>query len=133
MRLGNATRVALCLALLAFTAMAQYRGGIQGVVTDPTGGWVPDATITLTSKETSIKRSTKTNETGGYALPGLPPGTYSLSVEKAGFTKKVLDEVVITGDQSQSLNVGLAVGQVTESVNVTEASVPLLNTESAVI
>src|SRR5262249_43895956 len=99
MRLGNAT---ISIALLAACAMAQYRAGIQGVVTDESGGAVPDAMVTLTSKETNIKRVTRTNEPGGYAIPGLPPGAYSLSVEKAGFTKKVLEQVVVTGDQTQS-------------------------------
>jgi hypothetical protein len=133
MRFGNAVHALLCIALLGGVAIAQYRAGLQGVVTDSTGGAVPDAVVTLTSKETNIKRTTKSNETGGFAIPALPPGTYSFSVEKAGFTKTVIDQVVVTGDQTQSLNVALAVGQVTESVNVTEASVPLLNTESAVI
>jgi hypothetical protein len=121
------------MVLFAATVAAQYRGGIQGVVTDAQSAGVPDATVTLTSKETNIKRTTKTNDTGGYAIPGLPPGSYSLAVEKTGFTKKVLDQVVVTGEQIQSLNVELAVGQMTEQVTVNEAAVPLLNTESAVI
>ncbi len=126
-------RLTLCIALLAGSAAAQYRAGIQGVVTDPTGAGVPGASLTLTSKETNVKRVTKTNETGGYAIPGLPPGTYSLEAEKTGFTKKIIEQVVVGGEQIQSLNVELAVGQVTETVNVTEAAVPLLNTENAVI
>jgi len=121
------------MALIAAPLAAQYRGGIRGVVTDAQDAVVPDATVTLTSKETNIQRASKTNETGGYAIPGLPPGNYSLSVDKAGFTKTVLDQVVVTGEQIQSLNVELALGQTTEQVTVSEAVVPLLNTENAVI
>src|SRR5215471_21610880 len=123
----------VCMMLMAATAVAQYRGGLQGVVTDVQSASVPDSNVTLTSNETNITRTTKTNETGGYAIPGLPPGNYSLAVEKAGFTKKVLDQVVVTGEQIQSLNVELTVGQMTEQVTVDEAAVPLLNTENAVI
>src|SRR5947208_14603366 len=94
---------AMCVALLAATASAQYRAGIQGIVTDAQGAGVPDASVTLTSKETNIKRVTKTNETGGYGIPGLTPGTYSLAVEKAGFSKKILDQVLIRAEQVQAL------------------------------
>jgi hypothetical protein len=124
---------ALCAALFAGVAWAQYGAGIQGVVVDVQGAGVPDATVTLTSKETGVPRMTKTNGTGGYAIPALPPGSYSLSVEKAGFSKRVLEEVVIRAEQSQSLNVELAVGQVTDSVTVTEAAAPLLDTQGATI
>jgi hypothetical protein len=137
MRLGirkrNSACAAACFWLFAATAAAQYRAGIQGVVIDAQNAAVPGATVTLTSKETNIQRTTKTNETGGYAIPALPPGNYSLTVEKAGFAKKVLDEVVVTGEQIQSLNVELAVGQIAEQVTVNGATVPLLNTENAMI
>lgn len=126
-------RLAVWAAMVASLATAQYRAGIQGVVTDVQGSGVPDATVTLTSKETKIARTAKTNETGGYAISALLPGSYSLAVEKTGFSKKVLEEVVVRAEQVQSLNVELAVGQVTDSVTVTEASAPLLDTQSATI
>lgn len=84
--------------------MAQIGAGIQRVVTDVQGVGVPDAAVTLTSNETKIARTTKTNETGAYAIPALPPGVYSLSVEKTGFSKKVLEQVVIQAEHSH-LNV----------------------------
>ncbi|HLH17224.1 MAG TPA: TonB-dependent receptor [Bryobacteraceae bacterium] len=126
-------RLALCGLLFAAAALAQYRAGIQGVISDATGGAVPDATIKLTSKETNIVRTTKSNETGAYAIAALPPGAYSMSVEKTGFATKTIDEVVVNGEQVQSLNVTMAVGETTTSVTVSEAAVPLLNTEDAVI
>jgi outer membrane receptor protein involved in Fe transport len=125
--------MALCSVLLAVTAVAQYRAGIQGVVSDPQGAGVPEATVTLTHKETNVARSTKTNETGGYAISALPPGTYLLTVEKTGFSKKVLEEVLVQAEQVQSLNVDLAVGSVAESVTVSEPALPLLDTQSAII
>ncbi len=124
---------AIFVVLFAAALPAQYRAGLQGVITDASGGGVPDATITLTSKETNIKRTTKSTETGGYAIPGLPPGDYTLTVEKTGFSKKVLEDVVIAGEELQSLNIPLVVGQVTEEVTVTAASTPLIDTEDALI
>ncbi len=110
----------LCLAVLAVTAHAQYRAGIQGSVTDPHGALVPDATVTLTSNETNVSHTAKTSETGVYTFPGLAPGAYKLSVEKTGFSKKILENVLVSAEQMRSLNVELDMGQVTESVTVTE-------------
>src|SRR5579871_1559825 len=92
------------LILFAAALAAQYRAGLQGVITDASGAGVPGASVTLTSKETNIKRTTKSNDTGGYAIPGLPPGDYTLTVEKTGFSKKVLENVLIAGEEVQSLN-----------------------------
>lgn len=94
-----------CMLLFAGILAAQYRAGIQGVITDPSGAGVPGATVTLTSKETNIVRKTTSTEDGGYAIPGLPPGAYALSVEKAGFSKKTLENVVIAGEELQSVAV----------------------------
>jgi hypothetical protein len=126
-------RIALCAILLTTAASAQYRGGIEGIVTDPTGAGVPDAAVTLTSKETAIVRTTKTNDTGSYGISGLAPGAYSLVVEKTGFAKKTLEEVIVRAEQIRALNVEIAVSSMAESVSVVEASVPLLATENAII
>lgn len=67
---------------------AQYRGSLQGTVTDPQGGVVQNATVTLTSNETNISKTATTSSSGVYTIPGLAPGTYSLVVEGEGFTKK---------------------------------------------
>ncbi len=119
--------------MLAIPAFTQFRAGIQGVVIDPAGAPVPDATVNITSAETNVSRSTKTSESGAYALSGLAPGTYKLAVEKTGFSKKILEQVVVRAEQLQSLNVELALGQVSESITVSEASVPLIDTQGATI
>ncbi len=118
---------------LTSPAFTQFRAGIQGVVSDPAGAPVPDATVTITSAETNLSRSTKTSESGAYTISGLAPATYRLSVEKTGFSKKVLEQVVVRAEQLQALNVELALGQVSESITVSEAAVPLIDTQSAAI
>src|SRR5437588_11424061 len=108
-------KTTIVFAFLAVTLYAQYRAGIQGVVTDSAGAVVPEATVTLTSNETNVSRTTKTSEGGVYTISGLAPGSYKLSVEKVGFSKKILEKVVVGAEQMQSLNVELAVGEVTQS------------------
>src|SRR6202022_5158558 len=102
--------------LLCVAAYAQYRAGIQGVVTDASGALVPDAAITLTSNETNISHTTTTGERGVFTVSGLAPGGYTVSVEKVGFTKKILSDIRVDAEQMRSLNVQLEVGLVTDSV-----------------
>jgi len=124
--------VILCLSLTLPVA-AQFRAGIQGTVTDPNGGSVPAATVTLTNKETGLERTFTTPADGVFTFPGLAPGAYSLSVAKTGFSTKVLADVQVGAEQMQSLNVELAIGETSQSVTVSESVVPLIDTETAMI
>ena len=123
----------MCAALLAVAAHAQYRAGIQGVVTDVNGGVVPGATVTLTSNETNFSFSAKSSDSGVYTFSSLAPGGYKVMVEKVGFSKKILNDVRVDAEQLRSLNVQLDVGQVTESVTVAESSLPLMETEEPTV
>src|SRR5262249_17595379 len=123
----------LLVSLLAATASAQFRGGIHGTVTDPAGAVVPDATVTLTSNETSISHTTRTGEQGAFVFSGLAPGSHKLSVERAGFSKQTLDDVRVGAEQTQSLTVPLEIGQITDSVAVSAPTVPLLDTQAPTI
>ena len=60
-------------------------GTVTGLATDPSGATVPNASITLTSEETGVKRTGATNSSGVYTLPDLPPGPYRLGAEQKGF------------------------------------------------
>lgn len=119
--------------ILAPPAPAQFRAGLQGTVIDANGGLVPEATVTLTSQETTVARTVKTNGDGVFTISGLAPGRYALSVEKTGFSKKVLSDVRVAAEQMQSLSVQLEVGETTQSVTVEAAAAPLIDTESAMI
>jgi hypothetical protein len=123
----------LCLALFVPAAHAQYRAGLQGSVLDPSGEVVSGATVTLTNHETNHEDSVTTGGDGTYAITNLPPGPYSLTVEKQGFNKKILANVQIAGEQVQSINVNLEVGQVSQSVTVTGDSTPPIDTETGQI
>lgn len=129
-------RVVLLLVVLLFSALgafAQYRAGLQGVVLDPQGAVVSDAKVTVTAKETGVSQEATTDDNGVYSVTRLAPGLYKVTVEKAGFKIKVLDDVQLTPEQTNSLNISLEVGAVTESVTVNGADIPAIDTESGTI
>ena len=130
-------RLLSALAALVFTfsmpVFAQYRASLQGTVTDPQGNVVTDATVVLTSKETSSSKTVNTSGAGVYSISGLAPGRYSLSVEKAGFAKQVLDDVPVVSEQAQSQDVQLQVSQTTQTVTVSAEAGPVVDTETSTI
>src|SRR5260370_5255073 len=120
-----------CVALFATGAHGQYRAGIQGVVTDAQGAVVSGATVTLKNLDTNQTLTATTDENGIYNFNALPPSKYSLTAEKAGFKKKVIENVGLIAEQANALNIQLEVAQVTESVTVNCDSTPLIDTQTA--
>lgn len=124
---------ACLLTIAAMPAIAQYRASLQGTVTDPQGNVIPGATVTLTSKETNISKTVTTSGSGVYAIPGLAPGRYSLTVDKPGFAKQVLDNIPILSEQAQSQDVHLQISKATTTVTVSAGAGPVIDTETATI
>ena len=94
-------RIALCgLFLISFAnvANAQFKAGVQGTVTDSSGGLVPDTKITLTNAETGKSQEVMTSAEGSYRISGLAPGLYRLTAEKQGYKKTVLEKVAGCAD-----------------------------------
>jgi hypothetical protein len=127
------TLLVLILSLCALPTYAQYKAGIQGVVQDSQGAVVESATVTLTSKETNISKLTETDSSGIYNFLSLAPGHYTITVEKGGFKKKSLEDVVVAAEQTQAVNITLEVGEVTQSVTVTAEVAPAIDTETGQI
>jgi len=123
----------VAMLLFAVSVRAQYRASIQGVVTDPEGAVVSGATLTLTNLDTDLALTATSDENGVYNFNALPSAKFSLTVEKAGFKKKTLANVGIIPEQANALNIQLELGQVTESITVSGASTPLMDTETASI
>ena len=66
---------------------AQAVGGtILGTVTDPTGGAVPKADVTITNTATGVKTTVTTSPEGFYSVPNLLPGTYTVAAKSSGFS-----------------------------------------------
>jgi len=131
------TRISVVLAvffLASLSAFAQYHGGFQGVVTDPSGALVPGATVTATNKETGLHVEATSSDAGVYSLNTLAGGIYSITVEKAGFSKQVMESVSLQSETVQSLNVSLTVANTANQVVTVSAEVlPVIDTESAQI
>src|SRR5258707_12181783 len=75
------------ILLLAGIGFAQDRGTIRGVVTDPSGATVPEASVTVKNVNTGLTQTVKTSADGVYSVLYLPAGDYTVTTEKAGFKK----------------------------------------------
>lgn len=126
------------LPLLAFFAatmlfaQAGYEAQIRGTVTDPAGGVVPGATVTLTNTATNIAVTARSSGQGLYTFNGLRPATYSLAIEAPGFARFESKGIVLAVSQEAVIDVKLQVGALASSISVTE-SAPLLDTGSATV
>src|SRR5256886_14910660 len=119
------------LLLLASPAQAQvYTGSITGLIQDPSGGVVPNASVVLTDIDKGLKYSATTDSSGRYVLRSLPPSTYSVRVEASGFRSEVQSGIVIVVNQNLTLNVSLQVGTARETVEVS-GQAPALAPEDA--
>src|SRR5438105_9362771 len=126
----------LCLLLvliLSFAAQlpAQVENGqYQGTILDQSGAAVPNATVTATNQATGRSQKATTSQSGFYVIPALLVGQYTVKVEAPGFkTESAKNQTVNAGVVSR-LDFKLAVGQVTETVEVTDVAVAV-NTEDA--
>jgi|HubBroStandDraft_4_1064222.scaffolds.fasta_scaffold00546_7 hypothetical protein len=108
----------------AFTAT------LSGTVTDPAGGAVNGAKVTLTSPEIGFARTYSTKDAGLYTFTFLPPASYTLEAEAPGFKHYKQLGITLAAGQSAEQPVTLAVGAVTEQVEVTSQA-PLLNADNA--
>ncbi|MDE3179686.1 MAG: TonB-dependent receptor [Acidobacteriota bacterium] len=130
--LSKVSVLMVCLGMLwSLPAYAQFRAGIQGTVTDPTGAAIQGASVTVINNETNISRATVTSASGVYAIDGLTPGNYSIKVEKTGFKVKVLSNVIVASEGMQATNVQLELGAVAQSVTVTAPVTNAIDTETA--
>jgi outer membrane receptor protein involved in Fe transport len=128
--LFRATMCALVLLSLAGTARAQFRAAVQGTVTDPSGAVVPEVTLTLKNNETGRTQTVTSSGEGFYRISELPPGSYTLTAEKAGFKKTTFESLTVNAEQVQGVDVVLTAGEVAEVVTVTDTQTPALETEN---
>ncbi|MBA2502437.1 MAG: carboxypeptidase regulatory-like domain-containing protein, partial [Pyrinomonadaceae bacterium] len=122
---------AMVVLLFAAAAQAQFKANLQGTVTDPAGGVVQGATVTLTSNETQRTQTVTTNDEGFYRFSSLPPGAYTVTAEQTGFNRAVVENFAIAAEETQGLDLTLTTGQITESVTITDTNSTALQTENA--
>src|ERR1700730_5253371 len=116
--------VGFCVVLVIFClnhpllAQRSDRGIITGIVLDPTGSSVAGATVKVRNDGTGVETSLVTNSAGSYTTPPLVLGSYSITVDHAGFKTAVNSGILLQGAETIRKDVTLAVGSVSESVEV---------------
>lgn len=130
MRFPRLNTVAVLLCLVALPMAAQDpRGSIIGRITDGSGAIVPGVAVRAENTETGVSAVTTTNDSGRYNIPYIIAGKYKVTAELTGFKRFVRDNVQVRVGESTELLIGMELGQVTESVEVT-GTTPLLETTS---
>jgi hypothetical protein len=124
--------VLFTLATSSFAQVNSSSGTVFGSVTDQSGAMVPRANVTISDESIGVTRSVQSSASGEFVFPNLPRGTYTVTVEAAGFLKLIKTEVVLSS--GANLNAGLLalkVGTTGDSVTVTADGAQLqLQTES---
>ncbi len=113
----------LCVLMVSPASAQNYRGRIQGIVTDQSEAVVSGATVTLLNVNTGVKVVRQSSETGLYLFDFVDPGTYTVTVEAAGFSKFIQENIAVQMRGDISVNAVLKPGAVQDSVTVMESPV----------
>jgi hypothetical protein len=126
--------VVLCLLLLlSRSGWAQNaQGTIVGHIADAEGAAIPNAKVTVENLSTHVSNTFVTNATGDYVVPQLNPGTYSVTVEAAGFQKGSAANLLLEVQQTLRQNFTLPVGSVATTVSVS-ADQQMLHTDEPTV
>ena len=110
--------------LFAVSGWAQtFRARVEGIVTDESKAVVVGASVTALNVNTGIKVTRQTNSAGLYLFDNVDPGTYSVTVEMAGFNKFIQENILVQSNGDVTVNADLKVRNVQSNVTVTEAPV----------
>ena len=123
--------VALSLSIALSLSAQEFRSTLSGHVTDPSGALIPSASVTAINNDTQLSYKAVTTSSGSYQIPYMLPGAYTVTATAPSFKTVIQNDVVLQGGQSSTLDIKLAVGAVTETVNVADTA-PLLDAETAV-
>lgn len=127
-RAGTVLPIILLLAGAPAAAAQTITATVTGVVRDQSGGVLPGASITVTSEDTGLVKTTVTSQEGRYTVPFLNPGTYTVRATLDGFAPATRAGVRLEVAQTAALDLTLGVAGTAETVEV-RGSVPLLVTE----
>src|SRR5215831_12695647 len=125
--------VALLLAVPLAVGAQDNNATLVGKVTDPGGAVVPGAQVTARNVDTGLTRTVTSNDEGDYRIEFLPIGKYSLEVSYTGFKKALLSNIVLQVNDTARADVALSVGQVSETVTISEMATPAVNTTTTEI
>nr|MBA4186174.1 carboxypeptidase regulatory-like domain-containing protein [Acidobacteriota bacterium] len=121
------------VCLFSYTAFAQFETAtVLGSVRDPNEAAVQNATVTLKNVATEITQTVATDENGDYQFVNVKIGNYQVMVEASGFNRTVANNVNVTINARQRVDLTLQVATATETVVVTDAANPLQTDSSEV-
>src|SRR5689334_2107732 len=132
--LFSLVRTVLCGIFIfgaVITAQAQFRAGVQGTISDSAGALVPEAKVVLKDTETGKTQEVTSNEEGFYRITGLAPGKYELTVEKTGYKKSIAQNLSVSAEVIQGVDVILETGEITATVVISDEAAAELQTENA--
>ncbi len=118
--------------IISGTTAFSQTASITGVITDPKGGSVPEAAVTVRNVDTGVENAAPTNSEGYYTFPQLNPGNYELTVRKAGFRAATRPAFKLDIGQIARVDLKLTIGNVEQSVTV-NAEAPILSSQKATV
>jgi hypothetical protein len=126
---NNIFMLALVLALCLPSSAQTDRATITGAITDSSGASVPGANVVIVHSATGAKYQTISTQAGYYTQPGLPSGTYELTIDAPGFKKLVRRGITLQVSDILRVDGKLEVGSISDSVQVA-AETARLQTDS---
>lgn len=126
--------IAICAATLigSLALFAQATTSISGTVTDSSRAVVPGAKVTLSTAATGVERAVTTDSRGVYRFLQVPPGTYKLVTEIAGFRTAVITDIELLVGAPTSVDVALEIGELNETVTVAAEAVAANTVDAAI-
>ena len=126
----TAFRSVLLLALASVGLWAQaVSGTLSGRVTVAAGTGVPNAAVTITNTDTNVSQRVLTGPDGSFTVAGLPPGTYRVDVETAGFKRTSQQNIELTTTAPATVNITLEAGNMNETVEI-KGTAPMIQTHN---
>ncbi len=127
------TSILVLLSAIGVSVRAQNAtGAISGVITDERGEVILNSIVTITNKATGAMRKMTSKNDGGFVFDSLLPGEYELKAEASGFATQVQVVIVEVGTTTSG-NFSMTVGAASQTIEVTGASTPLLNTTDTAV
>ena len=111
--------LAVVVAAIPLVRAQSFTGAILGTIKDPSGAVMPGVTVSITNVATNMRSEVLSDDQGAFIAPELQPGRYTLEATLPGFKRAVREGIVLQVQQRAQVDIVMAVGEVSESIEVT--------------